>query len=126
MGKYEELYNKALGYMNPFDFKNYNMKKAKELMKQIADDGYLCGYCYMYVFAVNDKNEEEKTKWINEIKKVNMVLADTLIVKCDINSEEYKDAIKRLKSIDLSYYYSLDYLNNYFRKRSNDLGGGQR
>ena len=121
MEEYEELYNKALRYMNSYDLKNYNIKKAKELMQQIADDGYLCGYCYMYVFAVIDENEEEKTKWINNVKKVDMVLADNLIVRCDIDGDEYKDAIRRLKSINFSYFNGLDYLNTYFRKHGSDL-----
>lgn len=106
----EERFAEAFNYMDSRKM-CFNLIKAEELMRELAKEGYYYAYPFMYIFEICNKNEEKAAEYLQKIRAVDGFVADNLIIACsDPNRNEWNEAIERLKTIDFSHYYCIEYL----------------
>ena len=91
----DKRFDEAFRYMNPSSI-CFNLIKAEELMKELADEGYFYAYPFMYIFEISNKNEEKAAEYLKKVRSINGIVADNLIIVCsDQKSNEWNEAITK-------------------------------
>jgi len=116
----EDKYKEALSYLDSSSLK-LNFKKSEELFRDLAEEGYVCAYPYMYFFAIVNANTDEKKKYEELIVKIygQSIMDQFIVCLTNPNKDEqrWKDAVDRLKQLDVAKYYRIELLYNILHEK---------